>query len=127
MGAGEGSFGLRPLADTDSFTSIKPGGSAFVPLKTFARRHAKAYEAQDLARTYVVEDEQAGRIAAYVTVVCSEVVSDTGMVETDGLHFPYDTYPAVKIVRLLVDERYRTGGFGFGRVLVNLAFFGDHG
>ncbi len=73
--AGETSFGLRPLAETDSFTSIRPGGEAFLPLKTFARKHAKAYEAQNLARTYVVEDEGVGRIAAYVTLLCSEVVS----------------------------------------------------
>lgn len=113
-------FELRHLQEGDSFTSMRAGDERFAPLKMFARKHAKRYEAESLARTYVIVDVGQRRIAAYITLVCSEVSAE-GLVQGDGLHFPYSTYPAVKIARLLVDERYRDPRFGFGRKLVNLA------
>ena len=98
---------------------MKAGHERFTPLKLFARKNAKRYEAENLARTYVVFDTAQRRSAAYVTLVCSEVTSGPDLVQQDGLHFPYDTYPAVKIARLLVDDRYR--GQGLGVQLVNFA------
>jgi GNAT superfamily N-acetyltransferase len=118
--AGAVDIGLRPLDPADSFTAIKGGDAAFLPLKTFARRHAKKYEEQNLARTYVLTDEATQKIVAYLTLVCSEVVSELDIVQADGLDFPYNTYPAVKIARLLVDDRYRDKR-GLGRLLVNFA------
>lgn len=120
-------YGLRSLRAGDSFRSMKAGDERFQPLKIFAQKNAHKYEAENLARTYVVEDKTNGRVAAYVTLVCSEVVSgeDQQLVVADGLNFPYDTYPAVKIARLLVDARYRGegpfAGERLGRLLVNLA------
>lgn len=99
---------------------MKAGLERFAPLKMFARKHAKRYEAESLARTYVIADVGQKRMAAYITLVCSEVSAED-LVQADGLHFPYSTFPAVKIARLLVDERYRDKRFGFGRKLVNLA------
>nr|WP_241736187.1 GNAT family N-acetyltransferase [Caulobacter sp. RHG1] len=98
---------------------MRAGHERFTPLKLFARKNAKKYEAENLARTYVVHDRVHKRSAAYVTLVCSEVTSGPELVREDGLHFPYDTYPAVKIARLLVDDRYR--GQGLGVHLVNFA------
>ena len=111
-------FELRRLQDDDSFTSLKAGHERFAPLKLFAKKNAKRYESESLARTYVIADVSENRIAAYITLVCSEVSAED-LVQSDGLHFPYSTFPAVKIARLLVDDRYRA--YGLGRKLVNLA------
>lgn len=101
---------------------MKSGDDRFAPLKQFARQKAKAYEAANLARTYVLIDVGSSRIAAFITLVCSEVVSKEQLVNGDGVVFPHDHYPAVKIARLLVDERYRgDNGRGFGRYLVDFA------
>jgi GNAT superfamily N-acetyltransferase len=117
---GADEFELRHLQEDDSFNSLRTGDERFAPLKMFARKNAKRYEAESLARTYVIVDVGQRRIAAYITLVCSEISAED-LVRADGLHFPYPTYPAVKIARLLVDERYRDRRFGFGRKLVNLA------
>lgn len=122
-------FTLRHLASTDSAKSMKAGYAAFAPLKTFAQRHAHRYEEERLSRTYVVHDDAVGCLAAYMTLVCSEVASGEQMVEAQeqGLHFPYRHWPAVKISRLLVDARYRREGarhqenMRLGATLVKLA------
>jgi ribosomal protein S18 acetylase RimI-like enzyme len=120
--AGAAEFGLRPLDFTDNFSTIKSGDANFSPLKTFVRRNAKKYEEQNLARTYVIHEDGTNKIVAYVTLVCSEVVTNENILAADGLNFPYDTYPAVKIARLLVDARYRGApSKGLGRTLVNFA------
>lgn len=90
-------------------------------LKTFARRDARKYESASLARTYVVLERPNDTRIAYITLACSEVTSNDKLVQGDGLHFPFDTYPAIKIARLLVDERYRGNGHSIGRRLVNFA------
>lgn len=115
---GADEFQLRPLSPGDSFTSLKTGDAAFGPLKTFARKHAQKYEKANLARTYVLWDAAAERVAAFVTLVCSDVASKNDLLEGEG--YPYEHYPAVKIARLLVDARYRDGR-GFGRMLVDFS------
>lgn len=112
---------LRALQPADSFGGLQIGDAEFIPLKTFARKDAKRYEAENLARTYVIADIPNRRIAAYLTLVCSEVQTDDASVGADDLHYPYDTYPAVKIARLLVDTRYRGNPARLGTVLVELA------
>jgi len=115
-------FLLRPLEQDDPFGSMQSGDQRFAPLKQFVQKRAKKYEQENLARTYVIEDEANNRIAAYVTLVCSEVVSKEKLLNEDGLDFPYDHYPAVKIARLLVDARYRNPNpHGFGKYLVDLS------
>lgn len=121
-------FKLRPIAAEDSFTSIKGGGQQYQLLTAFARKKAKKYEAANLSRTYVVHDVTNNRMAAYVTLVCSEVASkeETGAIIPDA-DYSYPHYPAVKIARLLVDERYRSrsenslGKFGLGPTLVDFS------
>lgn len=115
---GADEFELRALQPGDSFGSIKAGDQAFNPLKQFARKHAHRYEHANLARTYVIRDLAAGRVAAFVTLVCSDVSSKNELIEAEA--YPYEHYPAVKIARLMVDARYRDGR-GFGRTLVDFA------
>lgn len=122
-------FTLRRLAAADNAKALKVGDQAFVPLKLFAQRHAWKYEEERLSRTYVIVDDTVGCMAAYLTLVCSEVASGGPLVDAqeNGLHFPYRHWPAVKISRLLVDARYRKdgdrhkAGMRFGETLVKLA------
>jgi ribosomal protein S18 acetylase RimI-like enzyme len=115
-------FGLRPLQPEDRLGSIKSGDASFAPLADFAKKHAKKYEHANLARTYVVHELTTNVVLAFVTLVCSEIMSDERLVQEDGVEFPYKHYPAVKIARLLVDKRYRDDkARGFGRSLVELA------
>lgn len=123
MAEGAGEFRLRPLSTDDNFKSLKSGSEAFAPLKQFAKTRAHKYEQANLARTYIIRDEENMRVAAYVTLVCSEVVSKDALLngESDPI-FPYEHYPAVKIARLLVDERYRgENRRGLGTILVDFA------
>lgn len=118
MGDDEISFELRQLRPEDSFKSLKCGAPEFQPLKSFANQKAKKYDTQNLARTYVVFDYATDKIVAYVTLVCSEVKSAEPLLAEQDVDFAYEHYPAVKIARLLVDERFRGG---LGRELVNFS------
>lgn len=115
---GADDFLLRALLPGDSFTSLKAGDAAFNPLKQFAKKQAHKYEKANLARTYVVWDGANKRVAAFVTLVCSDVASKNELLEGEG--YPYEHYPAVKIARLMVDERYRDGR-GLGKTLVHFS------
>jgi GNAT superfamily N-acetyltransferase len=115
-------FLLRALQADDQVGSMKSGDDRFAQLSQFVRKHAKKYEAKNLARTYVVQDLSNGRIAAYVTLVCSEIESNEPLIVDEEIDFPYEHYPAVKIARLLVDKRYRgENSAGLGRTLVDFA------
>lgn len=107
----------------DKFGSLKTGHEAFAPLKSFAKQKALKYEQANLSRTYVIEDKGEKRIAAYITLVCSEIKSAPANDVGAELDFRYPHFPAVKIARLLVDERYRGGEprRGFGKTLVDFA------
>lgn len=122
MAGGGLGISIRHIEPGDRLTGLSLGEAEFAPLKTFLQRHAHAYEAQNLARTYGAFDAESGRIVGYVALVCGEVVLDDGdarLVQEPGLKYLYDHYPAVKIARLAVDRR--VGGRGLGRQLVNLA------
>lgn len=105
-------FTLRRLLVADRPKSLKAGSDAYNNLKTFAQRHAQKYESEGLARTYVLYDDVNRCLAAYMTMVCSEVTSeqDNPPIQADGLTYPYLQWPSVKISRLLVDARYRREG-----------------
>jgi len=112
---------IRQIQPGDRLTGLKLGDGN-TALKTFAQRHAHAYEKQSLARTYGVFTTEVGKLIAYVTLVCGEVVTDddtASLVPDEGLQYLYNHYPAVKIARLAVDSRYR--GHNLGRSLVQLA------
>lgn len=121
MAGGADDFRLRPIVSTDTFGKLKSGDEAFAPLKVFAKTRALKYEGANLARTYVIYDAVESRVAAYITLVCSEVASKMTLGEQEP-EFPYPHYPAVKIARLLVDSRYRDeNSRGFGTTLVEFA------
>ena len=97
----------------------------FAPLKIFLQRHAKKYHERNLARTYGAFEGD--RIAAYVTLVCGEIVleGDADLLDEPDLAYRYKSYPAVKIARLLVDTRYRNGNVGAALVHLSLGIAKD--
>lgn len=104
-------FTLRRLNEADKPNSFKTGDAKYTPLKTFVRKDARKYEDEGLARTYVFHDDVNECLAAYVTIVCSEVISEEApLMQAEQLHYPYKQWPAIKISRLLVDSRYRREG-----------------
>jgi GNAT superfamily N-acetyltransferase len=113
---------IKQIGPGDRLTGLSLGNPAFTPLKTFLQKHAQKYEAQSLARTYGAFYENTGKIIAYVTLVCGEVVTDDSaedLLQEPGLDYSYRHYPAVKIARLAVDQR--VAGNRIGTTLVNLA------
>lgn len=123
------SFEIRQIEAGDRLTGLSLG-SEFTALKTYLQRHAKAHHDRSLARTYGVFEVMPGRddgaasykIVGYVTLVCGEVVIGTDdplPIGDEQVSYAYRHYPAVKIARLAVDQRYR--GMDIGSNLVQLA------
>jgi len=117
------SLELRLIKPGDRVAGFSCGDAAALPLKTFLQKQAVGYQKQNLARTYAVFDGDNGnRIAAYVTLVCGEIVLESDGVRPaheDGITYRFSHYPAVKIARLAVDSRYR--GRGLGATLVDFS------
>jgi predicted N-acetyltransferase YhbS len=113
---------IKQIEPGDKLTGLSLGNPAFTPLKTFLQRHAHKYETQSLARTYAAFTADPKKVVAYITLVCGEIVtgdSDQDLLLDPELDFNYRHYPAVKIARLAVGQKYQKGGLG--RTLVNLA------
>lgn len=106
-------FSIRPIARTHNIKYMSLGDEAFLPLKTFLRRHAKSFQNRDIARSYVVTDEINGRrVIAYLTLVCSEINSDVQRAANDVPQTSYESLPAVKLARMAVDRRFQGSGLG---------------
>lgn len=116
---------IRQIDPEDNLRGLSAGAPEFLPLKTFLQKHAKVYEAQNLARTYGAFD--AVKIVAYVALVCGEIVleGDATLLDEPDLIYNYKSYPAVKIARLLVDSRYRGSGIGVELVRLCLGIAKD--
>lgn len=114
---------VRQIEAGDTVTGLTFGHEDFAPLKSYLRKDAKKHQEQSLARTYgVFLDASPTKVQAFLTLVCGEVVTDTGdngLIVEDGLHYPYRQYPAVKIARLAVDKRIQKQKVG--SQLVDLA------
>jgi GNAT superfamily N-acetyltransferase len=107
---------LREIKAGDRLTGLSLGDPAFTPLKIFAQKHAKNYAEQMLAKSYGVFEGQ--KLLGYVALVCGQIEVDGGEPAPDvgNARFDYKHYPAVKIARLAVDQRYRKTGLG-GRLV----------
>lgn len=107
---------MRLLEPGDQCTGLSAGDASFVPLKTFFKKHSKSFHQKLLARTYIATNDADNKIIGYITLVCSQISTDVALVGGD---FRYHDYPAVKIARLMIDDRFRDKGIG--RTLVDLA------
>jgi GNAT superfamily N-acetyltransferase len=86
-------------------------------------RKARAYQRQNLARTYAVFNvalRRRPRVVGYITLACGEIVIECDEIAWNPIQ-RYDSasYPAVQIVALAVDAGLR--GCGIGRQLVEFA------
>ena len=111
---------LRQLQPDDDVSDFRLGEEKYRPLQAYLEQSAKRFHKRNLARTYVLGSDQK-QIVAYLTLVCGEVELQAGgsSVGERANSYRYRSYPAVKIARLAVDERYR--GNDLGKMLVTLA------
>lgn len=113
-------FDVRAIEPGDSIAGFSLGEARHTPLKTFLRKHAKAYHEQKLAYTYCVFEKGRRAVVAYITLVCGEVVAELEAIPgSEGVDYRYGQYPAVKIARLAVHGDYRA--YKLGKQLVSLA------
>jgi GNAT superfamily N-acetyltransferase len=115
---------IRPISPADQVNPFKTGCKALQPLKAFLRNQACDFQQAMIAQTYVcigLEDQQdKGKVIAYLTLTCSELdVTNSYVVEDCPYANRYDYLPAVKIARLAVDSRYQ--GKKLGKSLIQLA------
>ncbi|WP_316228623.1 GNAT family N-acetyltransferase [Bradyrhizobium sp. SZCCHNR1045] len=113
---------IRQIRPSDRLTGLSLGDPVFLPLKIFLQKHAKVYHERNLARTYAAFDaSQGNKVVAYTTLVSGEIVleGDKSLLDEPDVHYNYKSYPALKIARLAVHEKYR--GYGLGQLLVQLA------
>ncbi len=113
---------VRQIEPDDRLTGLKLGYEEFAALKTFLQKHAKKFHINNLGRTYAgfLSSNDQTRVIAYMTLVCGEVVTESGDLLNDReIGYPYRAYPAIKIARLAVDFRFNRQGLG--RRLVELA------
>ena len=109
---------LREISPDDSVSGLSLGDDALLPLKIFLRKHARRYHTQNTGKTYVlVYDKNPRQVVAYVTLICSQVLTES-VGRPDGLDgYAHDDFPAIKIARLAVDYRHR--GKDLGKTLVD--------
>lgn len=117
-------YTIRLIAQNDNCKLFKSGSAQFAPLKTFLQRQAIDFHAAGIAKTYVAvisaDKDKPDIVIGFIALSCSEIDIRNGYTLEDCPHANrYETLPAVKIVRLAVDERYR--GFGVGENLVALS------
>jgi GNAT superfamily N-acetyltransferase len=113
---------IRQIEPGDRLIGLSLGDAQFTALKTFLQRYARIFHQQNLARTYAAfAVGERPKVVGYVTLDCGEIVSEDGRDLLDGLGigYRYSQYPAIKIARLAVDERWR--GRNLGSQLVQLA------
>lgn len=110
---------LSALGPFHTCSSLSVGDAALAPLKTFLRKDALGLEEQSLARTDVVCDRNNQSVRAYLTLVCGEIETKDGPKLGDGISYKYESYPAIKLARLLVDSRLR--GKSVGKQLADFA------
>ncbi len=116
---------LRKLEISDTVKNFKVGSQSFLPLKTFLQKQAKQFQQSSIAQTYVAVTGDK-TIIGFVTLTCSEIDLQNGYDLTDCSYANnYEFLPAVKIARLAVDNRYRSGGIGSTLISYSIALMRD--
>jgi len=111
---------LRLLDPGDGCRSLKLGSPDLVVLKTFLQKEAKELHKRDLAKTFVLVEQDETRVWAYVTLLCTHVqVEDFRQPPDVDVRYRYRQYPALKLARLAVDSSLQ--GQHIGSALVDFA------
>lgn len=115
---------ILPLNQFHNHKRFSSGSEEFQPLKSFLQKDALLFQDGCIAQTYVVVDDNMRKdkeepletfphkVLGYITLTCSQVnlkeydLGDCVRANT------YEYLPAVKIARLAVDAKCRTGGIG---------------
>lgn len=115
---------ILPLNQFHNYRRFSSGAQEFQPLKTFLQQDALLFQDGCIAQTYVVVDDNMRfnkdepqenfpyKVLGYITLTCSQVnlkEYDLGNCVRAEI---YEFLPAVKIARLAVDSKSRTGGIG---------------
>lgn len=103
----------------DILTGLSFGKSEAKPLKTFLKNKAQEFHTKNLAKTYVVvEDESPSRVWGYATLMCSSIdLGKNHRIDDCEAAGAYRNFPAVKIARLALHSDIQ--GRGIGRSLVD--------
>lgn len=100
------------------------GAQEFQPLKSFLQQDALLFQDGCIAQTYVVVDDNMRsnkdepqenfpyKVLGYITLTCSQVNLREYDLGNCVRAERYEFLPAVKIARLAVDSKCRTGGIG---------------
>src|SRR5271156_5432973 len=89
VAANKTEYVLESLKPGDRVTGLSIGDAQFLPLKTFFQNDSKRFEANSLARTYVIREVTAPKILAYMTLVCGEIEIEDGANLLGGGRYPY--------------------------------------
>lgn len=109
---------IRQLQPGDNVSGLSLGHKDFVPLKTFLKRDAHKFHANNLARTYgLFLADAPTKVAAYITLVCGEITANG--LDANEPTFTHDHFPALKIARLAVHQDLR--GQRIGETLTRMA------
>jgi GNAT superfamily N-acetyltransferase len=105
---------FRELRPRDNLTGLSLGDKSFVPLKSFLRNCALDFHQHNIAKTYVlVEDSSSPKVWGYLALMCSEVtLGQSYHLEECPKANQYETFAAIKIARLAIDQRLQGGGYG---------------
>lgn len=116
----EPSYVIRPLGPTDKVNKLRLR-SEDGALSAFLQRSSQAYHATNVAKTYVYVDEHEPtpqKVIGFITILASEISKENGASADDLPDFRYKFYPAVKIARLAVDNKFQRCGLKLGQNLV---------
>lgn len=112
-------YSLRPILHEDKTKSLSLGQKDHKPLKFFLKNDALNFHLDNIVKTYVLVD-QTNRVWAYISLMCSQLKLEEDQRVKKGTNFNrYEIYPAIKIVRLAVDQALQ--GQGYGSKLITFA------
>ncbi len=111
---------LRQIECDDNTSKLSLGKSEYTPLKTFLKKDAFDFHQYEIAKTYVLVDENSvrPRVWGYITLMNSEILLHEELRPQETAQTSkYEAFPAVKIARLAVDKELQ--GLGYGAKLLN--------
>jgi GNAT superfamily N-acetyltransferase len=109
-------FRLRPIEVKDNLSKLSLGKENYAPLKIFLRKAALNFHQHNVAKTYVLVDEEvSARVWGYITLMSSEIILNENQRPKEMYASTrYEAFPAVKIARLAIDKELQGQGYGKG-------------